>query len=189
MATARESLLVQLIVMMVAAQRHAAFDANQPAWDAQTACDIIWAALRLRISAKRVYHVAAAAGTPFRRQGVGRSVGLDLLVATFGANCGWNYGVRFVWHALRHAHPQRRISFHAVREAWRRLNVAAYAVRFTGAVRRLIRQGHFFAPHFCALWYARHVRKARQRRARARALRAAGQPGVRASANECTASD
>ena len=55
MATARESLLVQLIVMMVAAQRHAAFDANQPAWDAQTACDIIWAALRLRITAKRVY--------------------------------------------------------------------------------------------------------------------------------------
>ena len=156
--------MMQLIVLVVATQRQAALDANLPAMDAPMACQLILTLLGIRVTLRTVRRLADRAGTPFRRAG-SASVGLDLLVATFGATCGWNYGVRFVYAALRAAHPHRRISFHAVKEAWRRLNMAAYNARFTGAVRRLIRQGHFYAPHFGALWCARAMRSERVRRA------------------------
>ena len=75
---------------------------------------------------------------------------LEAYVTATAFLIGWNFGYRFIQGALRDRgfHVGNRRLLTAMHHA----NPQAFRVRLTGAARRLIRQGHFDAPHDGALW-------------------------------------
>ena len=112
----------------------------------------------INLSISQITRIAARAGAPFRRRGTLRSnnapsnAQLDALVRQHAMDRGFNFGYRIVTNDLKYDHPNWVISYGRVRTAMQRLNPAAAQVRQAQVVRRMVRNGQFYAPHNGYLW-------------------------------------
>ena len=102
---------------------------------------------------RRVQSIARDNGFPFenpRDEGRPSQAVVDQLVSAFVTSHSSAYGYREIYDYLRTHLP--RITRRSVQRALVRHDPAAAAMRSADIFRRMTRNGHFYAPHFGALW-------------------------------------